>query len=128
MRTLRARRCIAHPHPSDDNPPVTLPSPTLARAPKTLFPRRACAIFALLFLFITQYAKLVWYDRHHLTTYQDFPQYFMGGLIARTGSWDSLYPIPDAGGMSNPGAPGFSTLRPRYKELSEQYDIGDNTR
>jgi hypothetical protein len=90
--------------------------------------RKSCAIFGLLFLLITQYAKLIYYDYHHLTTYQDFPQYYMGGLIARVGAWNALYPIPKPGAMSNPGAPENSTMRPRYAKLAEQSGIGDNTR
>lgn len=90
--------------------------------------RKVCAILGLLFLLISQYAKLIYYDYRHLTTYQDFPQYYMGGLIARMGAWDALYPIPRPGAMANPGAPENSSMRPRYKQLAEQSGIGDNTR
>jgi len=107
---------------------VTLPPTPPNGTIQKLFSRRTCAIIGLLFLLITQYAKLIYYDYRHLTTYQDFPQYYMGGLIARTGTWDSLYPIPKPGADSNPGAPDTSTMRPRYQELAERYGIGDSTR
>ena len=47
----------------------------------------------------------------------DFGQYYMGGLIAREGQWDSLYPIPKPGSEDHPGYPHASILRPKYAEL-----------
>lgn len=59
---------------------------------------------------------------------QDFHQYRMGGVIARFGEFDSLYPIPNPGSVKNPGGRDDSTMRPRFKELSEQYAEGDSVR
>lgn len=56
---------------------------------------------------------------------QDFLQYRMGGVIARFGEFDSLYPIPNPKSVKNPGGPDDSFLRPRYAELAEQYAKDD---
>jgi hypothetical protein len=71
---------------------------------------RICLVAGLLFLLVSQGAKWVQYDRRHVSQTQDFDQYYMGGVIARHGAWDALYPIPRDG--MNPGEPENSTLRP----------------
>lgn len=58
----------------------------------------------------------------------DFPQFYMGGLMARLRAWDSLYPIPNPGSVNNPGMPDDSTMRPRYAAEAERRDVGDRVR
>jgi hypothetical protein len=58
----------------------------------------------------------------------DLDQYYMGGVIARTGAWDSLYPIPNPGSFDHPGYPNTSTLRPKYEELRKAVGADDRTR
>src|SRR5579863_2676628 len=87
--------------------------------------KRRCAIFGLLFLLITQYGKLLYYDARHLTTYEDFPQYYMGGLIARVGAWDSLYPIPIPNSPINAGFAEGSIMRPQYRDLAFSHGLDE---
>lgn len=58
----------------------------------------------------------------------DFPQYYMGGLIAREGRWSDLYPIPQPGCDRNPGAVADSTMRPGYASLANESGVGEGTR
>jgi hypothetical protein len=85
--------------------------------------RRYCAIVGLLFLLVSQFGKLIWYDYTHRVYAFDFPQYYMGGMIARAGAWDSLYPIPIPGIHVNVGYAEGSTLRPRYAQLADQCGV-----
>jgi hypothetical protein len=84
------------------------------RVPDPNIFRQRCAIVGLLFLLVSQFGKLIWYDYTHRTYTFDFNQYYMGGMIARAGAWDSLYPIPIPGSNVNVGYSEGSTLRPRY--------------
>jgi Glycosyltransferase family 87 len=77
---------------------------------------RLCSIVVLLWLVGCVSGALI-----HTPSSQDFSQFRMGGIIARFGAWDSLYPIPNPGSTRNPGAPEDSTQRPRYQELAERY-------
>ena len=58
----------------------------------------------------------------------DFGQYYMGGLLARTGEWSSLYPTPRPGGADHPGYPSASTLPPKYEQLLHEAGVDDNAR
>lgn len=49
----------------------------------------------------------------------DFSQYYMGGLMARQGLWESIYPVPVENAAANPGNPGCSMLKPAYAEQAE---------
>src|SRR5438132_34758 len=55
----------------------------------------------------------------------DFPQFYMGGVMARLGYWDSLYPIPNPDSVNNPGMPEDSTMRPRYEAEAERTHVDD---
>jgi hypothetical protein len=77
----------------------------------------------LLFLLLSQLGKLAWFDHMHRTYSLDFSQYYMGGMIARTGAWDSLYPIPVGNNHFNVGYPQGSILRPRYAQIADQVGI-----
>jgi hypothetical protein len=58
-------------------------------------------------------------------SYQDFPQYYMGGLVARAGQWDSLYPqvLPDS--IYNPGWADQSIVREPYAQLARQHGVSE---
>jgi hypothetical protein len=85
---------------------------------------RLCSVVALLFLLVTVGARLL-----RGTSDQDFPQYYMGGVIARLGLWDQLYPIPKPGATRNPGFIEDSTLKPRYaEEMRNRVPAGDGVR
>jgi hypothetical protein len=86
---------------------------------------RICRIIALLFLVTTIGAKTAWYEYRGLPQTQDYPQYYMGGLIARLGEWDSLYPIPNPHSVTNPGAVGNSELRPKYRQLANDTGVSE---
>lgn len=66
----------------------------------------------------------------HLTAhnYQDFPQFYMGGIMARDGDWDSLYPVPLPGSERNAGEFDTSTMRPRYAQLATEAGVPDAQR
>jgi hypothetical protein len=52
----------------------------------------------------------------------------MGGVIARTGAWPSLYPIPHPDSPYNPGLKDDSDRRPAYAVLSDDLGVGDDPR
>jgi hypothetical protein len=89
----------------------------------TVFFNRLCNLLALAFLMASALQSL--YTKP--PTY-DFCQYYMGGVIARHGSWDSLYPVPKAGSEKNPSYPTSSTMRPEYAELVRAAGVDDNAR
>jgi hypothetical protein len=53
----------------------------------------------------------------------DFSQFYMGGLIARHGAWDAMYPIPHPNSRNNPGEPDDSEMRPEYARLAAEAGI-----
>jgi hypothetical protein len=58
----------------------------------------------------------------------DFPQFYMGGVMARLRSWDSLYPIPNPTSRNNAGMPADSAMRPRYAAEAERRGVGNRLR
>ena len=78
---------------------------------------------ALLFLIVTIAKKTAWYEHKEMPQRQDFSQYYMGGVIALHGAWDSMYPIPVPGRAVNPGFTGDSTLRPGYRDLANRVGV-----
>jgi hypothetical protein len=79
---------------------------------------RLCSILGLAFLLLVIGGKCAVYEHKNIPQMQDYPQYYMGGLIAREGAWDSMYPIPNPGSTTNPGFVGNSELRPGYRALA----------
>lgn len=53
----------------------------------------------------------------------DFKQYYMAAWVARTGSWDVLYPVPITGGRFNAGWD--ATAKPALRELSHRAGAGE---
>ncbi|HEX3357006.1 MAG TPA: glycosyltransferase family 87 protein [Tepidisphaeraceae bacterium] len=88
---------------------------------------RLCSICGLAFLVLTIGAKCAWYEHRHLPQMQDYPQYYMGGLVALHGAWDSMYPIPNPGSHTNPGFVGNSTLRPGYLALALSHGVTEES-
>jgi hypothetical protein len=87
---------------------------------------RACKIAGLAFLLVTLGARTAWFEYRNLRWAGDYPQYYMGGVIALYGAWDSLYPIPRADSRTNPGFAENSELRPRYRELQRQAGLPED--
>jgi hypothetical protein len=88
---------------------------------------RLCSIIGLMFLLLTIGAKVAWYEHRHIPQMQDFPQYYMGGVVAREGAWDSMYPIPNPGSHTNPGFVGNSELRPGYRALALSHGVTEES-
>src|SRR5205085_11154864 len=59
---------------------------------------------------------------------QDFSQYYMGGVMARLGAWDSIYPIPKPNTTLNVGYIEGSTMKPRYELEATKRGVGDEPR
>jgi hypothetical protein len=87
---------------------------------------RLCSIAGLLFLILTIGGKTAWYAYRGLPQAADYPQYYMGGLVARHGAWEALYPIPNPDSETNPGFAENSELRPRYRELARRAGVEEN--
>jgi hypothetical protein len=85
-----------------------------------------CSIAGLFFLLVTIGGKTAWYAYRALPQAADYPQYYMGGLIARHGAWEALYPIPNPVSETNPGFAENSELRPRYRELARRAGVEEN--
>ena len=85
---------------------------------------RGCALIAGLWLLIVTPVSL----RLWPTGEGDFPQFYMGGVMARLHAWDSLYPIPNLGSHNNAGMETDSAMRPRYAMEAERRGVGDRLR
>jgi hypothetical protein len=83
----------------------------------------ACAVFALLWIVGTAPISL-----RFRPTFQDFPQFYMGGVVARAGAWESLYPVPLPGITANPGLSEDGVAKPRYVQLRKERRVPDYTR
>ena len=59
---------------------------------------------------------------------EDIGQFYMGGLMARTGNWSDLYPEPYAKSLQNPGARADSAMKPLYARLASESGVGDTYR
>src|SRR6266481_2570891 len=79
---------------------------------------RACYAFAFLWIAASLFLSLrVARIEHAGHEYHDFSQFYLGGLIARHGAWDALYPIPHKDSAHNPGEGADSDMRPEYARL-----------
>ena len=58
----------------------------------------------------------------------DFPQFYMGGVMARLHAWQDLYPTPKPGSVNNPGMPEDSIMRPRYAAERIKRNVDDGPR
>jgi hypothetical protein len=85
---------------------------------------RVCVAIAALWLFTATPAAV----RRFPSNEGDFPQFYMGGVIARVHAWDAMYPIPRPGSHNNAGMETDSTMRPRYAMEAEKRGVGDRLR
>ena len=60
--------------------------------------------------------------------FEDFGQYYMGGVIACEGAWEALYPMPLPGATKNAGWRDGSTMKPAYGALARSRGVGDVNR
>jgi hypothetical protein len=84
---------------------------------------RGCAIGAFVYLLVSMTISLC----TPIST-EDFPQYYMAGLVARHAAWDVLYPIPDPQSLRNPGFVEDSFMKPHYAQMAKEVGIGDRVR
>ncbi|HEX3356869.1 MAG TPA: glycosyltransferase family 87 protein [Tepidisphaeraceae bacterium] len=78
-----------------------------------------CIAFVAL-LFAAFILLHIWKDKER----HDFGQFYMGGTMAHTGDWDSLYPVPLPKANVNPGWSYGSTEKPHYHELTVERGVG----
>ena len=84
---------------------------------------RICRVVALVWILGLTIAYRTYWPQD-----QDSGQYYMGGLVARLGEWDSLYPIPHPGNPYNAGGRVGSSMNPEYERLAVAYGVGDANR
>ena len=111
---------------ADSNQQQRVPPPSPDERTRTVRFNRACAAAGLAFLLLTVWARWWWSDRRDIPQWQDFPQYYMGGVIAAERAWDAMYPIPHAGSRFNAGFDDHSTMRPRYRELALERGLSEH--
>jgi hypothetical protein len=83
---------------------------------------RVCAAAALVWLLVVG-AQV----RLLRPTLGDFPQFYIGGVMALNSAWGDLYPIP-TNPQHNPGEPADSRMRLRYEQLAQERGVGDSFR
>jgi hypothetical protein len=88
---------------------------------------RICAVLGLLFLMLVVGGRTTWQEHRGGTLMQDFPQYYMGGMIARHGAWDAMYPTPLPQSRTNPGFTGESKMHPQYRALEARAGVPDES-
>src|SRR4051794_16543299 len=77
---------------------------------------RVCLIFAFFWLAITIPIGIV-----IRPTWSDFSQFYMGGVVANSGNWDALYPIPIPGSLDNPGLRFHSWAKLKWRALCQSH-------
>ena len=66
----------------------------------------------------------VWRERDH----HDFGQFYMGGVMARAGRWDAIYPVPWPWARVNPGWPYGSEVKPAYAAAAAERGVPNTFR
>ncbi len=107
---------------SNAKPPETRPLAARTASASAVRFNRICAVLAAAWLLLSMRASL-----HHWPSDGDFPQFYMGGVMARAGAWDSIYPIPKPDSLNSAGLPEDSTMRPRYAQEAESHHVRDGT-
>src|SRR5437868_3491943 len=102
------------------HPPIHATTPAGSRDPTAIARfNRWCYAIATLWVIVSLFASLrIWRIEATDREYHDFSQFYMGGLIARHGDWDALYPIPHPSSLNNPGEWADSDMRPEYARLA----------
>ncbi|MGE5611168.1 MAG: glycosyltransferase family 87 protein [Bacillota bacterium] len=83
---------------------------------------RLCRGAALLWLLVTIPVGMVLRP-----TWFDFTQFYTGGLVARLGGWNALYPIPRPGSLDNPGMVQNSAPKEFWSEVQAAQHVHDTT-
>lgn len=91
------------------------------RNPASRFNRRCLAIAGLWL------ATSVPIGIHFRPVVHDFQQFYVAGVIARTGEWESLYPIPEPMSLDNAGLRTHSLAKPGWRAISEARGVPDYT-
>lgn len=63
----------------------------------------------------------------HRPTIPDFGQFYMGGVLAQEGEWESIYPVPIRGSLDNPGLNMHSRAKSKWLNLSKTRRVQDYT-
>src|SRR5258708_4988610 len=88
---------------------------------------RWCYLIASVWVILSLFVSLhIWKIEATDREYHDFSQFYMGGLIARHGAWDALYPIPHPNSPNNPGEGADSDMRPEYARLAAAAGVPAN--
>ena len=77
---------------------------------------QTCKWFALAWLL-----ALIFVSQLLRPTYQDLSGIYIGGLVAKLGQWDALYPVPDPNSPFYVGAAGNE--KPQMVRLADQYHV-----
>lgn len=80
---------------------------------------RICYVFVVFYLLVMIPVRQYFAP----ATTADFNQYFMGGVMARQGLWESIYPVPIPSAAANPGNPGASTIKQAYATQAEKAGV-----
>jgi hypothetical protein len=79
-----------------------------------------CALFVALF----SYGSIIPFIWNERPSKHDFGQFYMGGAIAQSKDWGSLYPIPKPGALSNAGWRFDSYTKPHYEQIVTERKVG----
>ena len=101
---------------------AAMPDPAPLPAPGH---RRSTRLHLAAVLIVVAYGAVailpkVWHEREH----HDFPQFYMGGVMAHAGDWAELYPEPIQGAKLNPGWPAGSRSKPGYWAAAQRRGVG----
>ncbi len=108
-----------------DRPPVAAEkTATMPAARARPFPFQAAAVAVVAAYVCVAVLRPVWHDadRH------DFGQFYMGGVMARQGHWDALYPVPRPWAKVNPGWSYGSDSKPAYVAAVEARGVANTFR
>jgi hypothetical protein len=81
-----------------------------------------CLVLAALWLFVTIPLGI-----RFRPTVPDFSQFYIGGILASRGAWNSLYPLPVLGGVDNAGLNIHSFAKPGWTSLCQKRGVADHT-
>ena len=80
---------------------------------------RICRVVSLIWLIVGIPLTL----KYRPVAFDDFGQFYMGGLIARHHAWKALYPVPRGESLYNPGSPKDATPRPEFQNLRQEKGV-----
>ena len=111
--------------------PESPPAPPMVTVWSIVRFNRLCYAAAFLWIGAALFLSLRWspheFPLHEAPEKHDFSQFYMGGLIARHGAWNDLYPIPHSGSLNSPGAWEYSEVKPEYRRLAEEAGVPEKS-